>query len=223
MAALITLSEYKAVNGVKSSDTTNDDKITASIPFASAAVLNYTERDFGAPVTTEQRTFVYDGSGYVDIDDAQAITTVTLSVPGAADLALESDQWTAGPPRRDDSPMFYYLELYTGWGLRGISPEMGFTRNVDVLYAEGRFLYARPTVKVDATWGWSTIPEDVKIAVAWTIAEWNSRPSGEGVTAEAIVDYSRSYGGRTAGAAAPLLAIPNRARDLLAHYAKINV
>jgi hypothetical protein len=225
MAALITLAEYKAINGLKTTDTTRDDQITASIPFVSAAVLSFTERDFAAPVVTEERIFEYDGSGYVDIDDAQTITAVSLSIPSVADYPLDTEQWKAGPPRRDDSQMYYYLEMYAGWGLRPPSPEMGFTRNLDVLAAEGRWVGQRPAVKVTATWGWPTIPEDVKIAVAWTLRDWTAAPSGEGVTAEAIEGYSRSYGGRqaSAGTGSALLAVPNRARDLLAHYTKLNV
>lgn len=223
MAALITLSEYKAINGVKSSDTSRDAEITAAISYASSAVLSFTERDFGTPLVTEDRTFAYDGTGYVDIDDAQTVNTVTLVVPNVQDYLLDSYQWLAGPPRRDNSQVYYYVELYAGWGIGPASPEMGFERNLDVLAAEGRWVGQRPTVKVNATWGWPSIPDDVKVAVAWTLNDWMARPSGEGVVAEAIVDYSRSYGNRQSGIGSTLLAVPNRARDLLAQYAKINV
>jgi hypothetical protein len=224
MAALITLPEYKAINGINPTDTTQDAKVTAVIPWASSAVISFTERDFGAPVVTEERTFAYDGSGYLDIDDAQTITAVTYSVPSVQDYPLGTDEWLAGPPRRDDSLTYYWIELYTGWSLGYASPEMGFARNLDVLAREGRWVGHRPVVKVTATWGWAATPDEVKTAVAWTIADWQARPSGEGVTAEAIEGYSRSFGGRSGSAAgSPFLAIPNRARDLLAGYGKINV
>lgn len=224
MASLITLAEYKAVNGISTTDTANDAKITAMIPYASAAVIGFTERDFGSPVTTEERSYTYDGSGYVDIDDTATVTQVTLSLPNVADTVLLADQWRAGPPRRDDASMYYWIELYAGFGLSAISPEMGFTRNWDVMAAEGRWIYGPPpTIKVNATWGWTTVPEDVKLATAWTLHDWQARPSGEGVTAESIEGFARSWGGRAAGEATAFLGVPNRARDLLARYAKLHV
>lgn len=224
MANLITLTEYKRIVGIKATDTSKDAEYTVGIPFASAAVLSFAERDFGVPNVTEDRTYTYDGSGYLDIDDAQTVNSVTLSIPSVQDYLLDVQEWQAGPMRRDDAPVYYWIELYSGYALFPMSPEMGFIRNIDRLAAEGRWIGRRPVVKVNATWGWPTIPEDVKIAVAWTMRDWLTRPGGEGVTAEAIVDYSRTYGSRGAGGAAtPMLAVPNNARDLLAHYAKINV
>jgi hypothetical protein len=88
-----------------------------------------------------------------------------------------------------------------------------------VYYEENRWRAFPSTVKVTGSWGWTTVPSDVKLATKWTIEDWISRPSGEGVTAEAIESYSRSFAGRTGEMLA--LAIPNRARDLLAHYAKV--
>ena len=224
MSNLITVNDYKAIIGIKASDTSKDALYNAAIPFASSAILTFTERDFAAPTVTEDRTFRYDGSGYLDIDDATDVNTVTLSIPNVQTIALDALEWQAGPQLRDDSPVYYWIEMYSGYALYPMSPEMGFTRNIDRLAAEGRWIGAPPVVVVNATWGWPTIPEDVKIATAWTLRDWMSRPSGDAVTAESIVDYSRTYGARTPQGGAPASpSIPSAAKDLLAHYAKLHV
>lgn len=224
MPNLLTVNEYKSIIGIKSTDTAKDAEYSAAIPFASAAVLSFAERDFGAPNVTENRTFTYDGSGYVDIDDTVTVNTVTLSIPNVQDIVLDTFEWRAGPQRRDDSPVYYWIEMYSGYALYPMSPEMGFTRNIDRLAAEGRWIGAPPVVVVNAVWGWPTIPEPVKVATAWTMRDWMSRPSGDAVTAESIVDYSRTYGARTPQGGAPASpSIPSAAKDLLAQYAKIHV
>ena len=225
MADILTLAELKTARGETGND--HDTQYTWFLAVVSALFRAATERDIGTPVLTEERTFQYDGSGYLDIDDAAAVLSVKLVVPYGEDLELDADfQWTAQPPRRDDSPVHTYLQLY-GVGTTGVplSPEMGFNRNLDVYYREHR-LPAYPTVlKVTAQWGWPTVPVDIKQAAVWTINEWIEKDDeGEGLTAEAIAGYSRSWqrdgGDPTASSG---LALPARARDVLAHYAKIQV
>lgn len=217
---LITLAEYRTATGVDLTDTRNDARITQWIPWASQAIRSFTERDFGAPTVTEERVFEYDGSGYLDIDDASSVSAVTLAYPNSQDISLTVDDWAPKPERRDDAPVYQYLLMspYSGgWG----SPEMGFNRNLDVYTREHGGSWGSPSkVKVTAEWGWPDIPGDIKMAAIWTIQEWISRPSGEAVTSEAIEGWSRSWGGR-GGTAAASFAIPQRARDILASYSKI--
>lgn len=212
---LVTLEEAKAAMGTNITDTRKDAVLSALIPAVSTVIRNYTERDFGAVSINETRMFDYDGSGYLDIDDAAAINTVVLKIPQGTDLTLDPDAWYPAPPRRDDAPVFYYLVIN---GYVGASPEMGFVRNTDVLYAEGRWPQYTKTVAVTATWGWPTIPEDVKLAAVWTIQDWMSKPANEGLTGESIESYSRNWAKTPGGA--PAVAIPNRARDILAAYQK---
>lgn len=222
MADLITLAYYRTAAGIDPTDTRDDARITQWIPAVSNIIRAFTERDFGAPAVTEERIFEYDGSGYLDIDDAASITAVKLVYPLATDITLESTDWTAKPARRDDSPVFTYIVMPGYVGATAGSPEMGFTRNLDV-YARERGSYALPAnVKVTGTWGWPTVPEAVQQAAVWTLDEWRSRPSGEGLTAESIEGWSRAWGTRQ-GASAASLAIPARARDILAAYAKVLV
>lgn len=222
MAALLTLNEYRTFAGIDPTDTRDDTRITAMLDMASSAVLSFTERDFASPVVTETRTFDYDGSGFLDIDDATAISAVRFVYPSAPSIALDPESWTARPPKRDDSQVFYYIELPAYIGYTGGSPEMGFTYNLDVYARDrvGRSLTR--TVEVDGTWGWAAVPEDVKLATIWTIQEWLSRPTGDALTSEAIEGWSRAWGSRSGGGAAAL-AIPGRARDILVNYAKVAV
>jgi hypothetical protein len=221
MADILTLAEFRVAQGTDPTDTRNDAQWTQWLSFVSAAIRSLTERDFGAPIVTEQRTFEYDGSGYLDIDDASAITAVTLSYPYSADIILSADEWTAKPTRRDDAPVFWYIAMPGYVGATAGSPEMGFERNLDVYARERAGLVTPSLVKVDATWGWPVIPGDVKMAAIWTMQEWISRPSGEGLTSEAIEGWSRSWAGR-GGTSAAALAVPARALDILANYTKFD-
>lgn len=215
MADLLTLSDLKSLLGVQAGNTRNDAQYTALLPIVSTAIRSYTERDFGASLVTETRNYTYDGSGYLDIDDAASITGVVLKVTGSPDVPIDAESWYAAPPRRDDAPVYYYLVIN---GLAGVSPEMGFERNLDVMYREGRFPQRPQTVAVTGQFGWPSVPDDVKLAAAWTIQDWTTKPSNEALTGEAIETWSRTY--QKGANSGPALAIPNRARDLLASYEK---
>lgn len=216
MADLITLAELKTALGVDPTDSRKDALYTQRIPWASDAIRNFTGRDFGTALVTEDRTFAYDGSGFLDIDDATTITQVRFTVPNSTDLILDDSMWYAAPPRRDDSPVFYYIVMTAPYGY---SPAMGFERNMDALALDGRLPQYTRTAVVSGTWGWPDVPGEVKLALVWTIQDWTSNPSGsENLSSEAIEGYSRSWGGKGSGGAD--LAIPNRARDLLANYSK---
>lgn len=218
MANIITLSEYKGLMGVQTGDTRDDTQITALLSAASRAVRMYTGRSFEVNTgLSTDRTFQYDGSGYLDIDDCTSVSTITTDggVPGQT-FTLDAVDWTIMP--QDDSDVFYYLIL--NGGPFGMSPEMGFTRNLDTIGLTPR----DPMVTVTATWGWPAIPDDVKLATALTIAELKSSSGpgkSEGLSSEAIEGWSRSWGGRTSGMTA--LAVPNRARDLLVGYQRVFV
>lgn len=221
MADIITLNELRTARGDAASNTSNDSRYTWMIPVASQMIRTFTGRDFGAPQLTETRPFVYDGSGFLDIDDASAISEVAIPPYGGVGdrLVLDAAQWIAMPPRRDDAPVFWYLLIPMLNTAYGFSPEMGFNRNLDVYYRENRLPVVPQTVEVTATWGWPSVPVDVKQAAVWVIEDWLGRDSGEGLSSEAIAGYARSWARGTQEA--PMgLAIPGRARDVLAAYEK---
>lgn len=217
---LLTLEEYHALSGIDPTYVLNDTKIAALLPLASQAVRDYAERDFGSPSVVEERIFEYDGSGFLDIDDATNIASVAATFTNSPDITLDPDWWTAKPARRDDSPVFYYLELFGYGGAFASSPAMGFKNNLDVYASDRGWQPYSTRMKVVATWGWPDVPGSVKMATLWTIQEWMDRPSGEGLTSEAIEGWSRAWGAKQGGAA---LAIPGRARDLLAAFSKETV
>lgn len=222
---LISLEDFRAFLGIDPTDTRDDDKYSILIGAASDAIRAYTQRDFGLPVVTEERVFDYDGSGFLDIDDAASISEVKLTYPaslGTADITLGVDDWTPRPARRDDAPIYTYIAMPAFVGNIPGSPEMGFKWNADV-YARERGIWALPpNVKVTATWGWATIPNDVQMAVVWVVQAWSTRPTSDGLSSEAIEGWSRSWGSK-GGVSAASLAIPEPVRDLLANYSKIEV
>lgn len=188
-------------------------KYDAAISSASAAVRNYTDRDFtvNSSGIASARSFEYDDSGYVDINDAQSVTGVSVLFPyGGLPMSLTTNQWSALPydgPVKDNiiiySPTFY-----------GMSREMGFTWNLDTY--EGSPGYGPPpVVEVTAVWGWAEIPEDVQQATVWAAAAFAE--DARQITSEAIEGFSRSM-----NVIAPT-ALPLRSRDLLDQYRRIVV
>jgi hypothetical protein len=202
---IITLVEYQELT----SDTNNDAQATVLIPAASRAVRNYAGRSFALSngVTTD-RSFLYDGSGILDIDDCASVTAVATDagVPGQT-YPLDATGFTAMP---FEGEVFYWLVLY-GFP-SSPSPAMGFTHNLDTMDWPAQ----PPVVTVTADWGWPSIPPDVKLATAWTVEEVVNSPEG-GPVSESIESFSRSWSS-PGGTGVPILAIPNRARDLLAAY-----
>jgi hypothetical protein len=208
MADLITLSELKERLNIPAGDTQDDGAYTQAIGSASEAITNYVARDFTAPIETETRTYEYDGSGILDVDDASAVTALSWSQYGQS-VPLLAEQWRAQPY---SGPVYTWIELPPR-ALTG-SPEMGFRYNLDRIAAE-RGLPHYPLVNVTGTFGWTRIPEDVQQAVLWTIVAF--KDSRSPYVSEAIEGYSRS----TAGAQPE--AIPQRAKELLEPYRRITV
>ena len=184
-----------------------------AIKAASSAVRAYTDRDFtlNESGVATARTFEYDDSGYIDIDDAQSVNSVSILLPySAPTMSLSSSQWAAYPyegPIKDTITIYYPDFTY------GMSREMGFTWNLDTY--EGPFGGPPPIVEVTAVWGWAAIPEDVQQATVWIASAFSE--DDRSVTSESIDSYSRSM------ASMPLSALPLRARDLLDQYKRITV
>lgn len=219
MADLISLEEYKALGGIQPTDSRNDSQITALLAAASRVVRQYTGRNFDVVSSVGERTYQYDESGMLDIDDAVSVAGVKTNagVPGA-EYTLQDVEWTAMP--QDDSDVFYYILIHGG-PYYGGSPEMGFERNLD----QYPLTRKQPIITVTAEWGWPAVPDDVKLATTLIVSEFVGSAGGagrsEGLTSEAIEGWSRSWGGRTGEGIAQSL--PNRARDLLASYQRIFV
>lgn len=217
---IITLAELKEILGIDPTDTREDDRYLAMLPAVSSAIRSYTGREFGLPLATGDRSFFYDGSGYLDIDDATAVNSVTFTFPyNAPDIVLDSESYIV-----HESPVYTYIEMpgYAGRPTPGVSGEMGFHYNLDTYLRERGNPVAR-TVTVNGSWGWATVPPEVKLAAAWIIQAWSSRSNAEGLTGESIAGYNRSWRTMAGDAGGGKFAMPDQARDLLAPYTNVEV
>ena len=202
---LATLAEVKTAIGIPSANTQKDDQINQAITWASALIRKVTDRDFGTATVTEEREYLYDGSGFLEVDDLSDLTEVAIN-GGVIDLTLVA----LGPDRAPDG-VYYWIEGLPTSRPYG-SPEMGFTRNEDTL--PSRILQAPARAQVSATFGWPTVPTAVKQAVIWTVANFIANPSP--FISESIEGYSRT---RALPAGADT-ALPARAVDVLGLYVR---
>lgn len=211
--ALITDVEVKEALGLKPADTGKDSLIAQALPLAESAIQNFTNRTFelnvpAAPAT--EREFVGEEAGFTSIADAVHGTVTGVSMVAASGVvtALTPLQYIV-QPGASEFPVAWYLETYP---LRRSSPEMGFARNEDVLYREGRLLTSDQfLVRITAKWGWPSVPGAVKQAAIWTTIAFMENPKP--YISEAIQGYSRTR-------EAAIDAIPARARDILGYYVK---
>lgn len=211
--ALITDIEIKEALNLKPADTSKDSLIAQAIPNAEQAIFDYTHRNFelnvGANPAT-MREFIGEETGFTTIDDAvHGTVTQVQSVDSVGVVTtLTSTQWLL-QPGPSEFPVAWYVQTYP---LLRESPYMGFARNMDVMYREGRLGTTEQfLVRVTAKWGWSAIPGSVKQAAIWTTIGFMENPRP--YVSEAISGYSRTREAATD-------AIPARARDLLGYYVK---
>lgn len=211
---LVSLEALKVALGTfpnPSAANTQDPGLQQAIAVASSMVRHYTGMRFeiaNPALPASIRTFEYDGSGYLNVDECIAISGITTNsgYSGATDIALSSDAWSAYPL---NLPVKTWLRLPEGPLGYGISPAMGFTYNLDTIDPRG---YVKPMiVSVNATWGWPEIPYDVQQATIWTAVAINESPTS--YTQESIENYSH-----TKGPGSDLEAIPDRAQAALDPY-----
>lgn len=208
---LATLDDYLAATGVAPGDVepTEEDQITFALAAASQAVASHVGTKFElATGAFTPREFMYDGLGFIEIDDAVAVSTVEMIGHDNVARALTVDEeWWAQP---FEGPVKYYIEVAPGYGIG--SPEMGFKRNLDRI---GLRPWRPMKMRVTADWGWEEVPYSVRQAVIWTA---NAAVKNPGVySQESIEGYSRSNRFMTPDA------IPERALALLVGFERIKV
>ena len=206
---IVTLEEVKRAEHVATDQ--YDAAITQLIPQVSGAVRSFTDRDFGAAAETTTRTFEYRGGGVLDIDDCSAIVSVSMDGVG---LAQNRDY---RPQRERRGGPYFYLDMYVEPGRSG-SPEMGFTRNEDTIFAAGRPKRKNALVQVTGEFGWTTVPEDVKLAAIEMIRVVADLPEDD-IQNESIAEYGYSKVGQTFNSGR----WPTRSVDLLRPYRRINL
>lgn len=221
MADLITLSRFKAsLPSVKNPDLPDpkDTQYSAAISAASALIRSYTGMEFSVVsdnATPTSRDFEYDGSGWLDIGEAQSITDIAEhgNYYGAIPYSLNQYQWTAYPL---NTPVKRWIRMpMTAYGM---SPQMGFTFNLDQLW--DKYADISPSiVSVTARWGWPSIPADVQQAVVWT-AQYMLDSGGGEYQSQTIASYSRTKAYASVIADDP---IPAKARAALMPYIMPNI
>lgn len=220
MADLITLSRFKALQpGINDPNAPNpkDPTYSALISAASALIRSYTGMEFNvvrSSTLPTTRQYQYDGSGWVDIDEAQNITTVSIvgNYLGAQAWNYTQYDWIAYPL---NTPVKRWLSLPPS--TYGISPEMGFTYNLDTLAS--KYPNSQALVNVTAVWGWPSIPEDIQQAAVWTAQSMLDSAGGE-YQSQTIANYSRTKAYASVVEGDP---IPPKARAVLESYIMPNL
>lgn len=206
---ILSLAEYKLAENIPESDETQDDRIEQTIAMVTQAIRRLTDRDFGSQPVTTSRVFPYHGGGIVSIDDCSTITSVTMD---GRSLAYGTDY----RPEPWNEPVFFYLDLFVEPNLRYGSP-LGPDFMLNLNSAPRRS--ARPAeVTVEATFGWPTIPEDVKLAAIEMIRSSIKQPEDD-LQSESIAEFSYTnqpqyFTGQT---------WPRKAVDVLATYRRPNL
>jgi hypothetical protein len=219
--SLVDLDTYKLAIG--ENDASRDAFHQLSLDHASVAILNESDRDFGATNVTEDRTFFYDGRGILNIDECSDVNSVEFQNYTAA---LPTTHWRArkeGPPA---VTVFSYLELprFTAQSWRSFG-QMGFTRNLDRFFTQpGGFPDIEVTVNAD--WGWASIPGDIQRAVIWTAYDMETVAGGRSgdLAGKTVAEVSESYfAQQVQQVALSPDALPERARAIVEDYRRVRV
>jgi hypothetical protein len=194
---LTTGERVRAVHRIRANGELDDTRLDILVSAASDAVRDYTERDFlfltapeGFDADEEtEKTFSYDGSGFVSFGRFEAREIVSVTVDGEL---LDDDEWRAGPTEKTKVDTYTYLY------------------DVEATLGSGE---STVDVVVVAKWGIVDLPSVVELATMDAVKAWWTNPEGlrtrefEGVT----VDDDGGLGYERA-------ALPQRARLLLEPY-----
>jgi ribosomal protein S6E (S10) len=158
--ALITEDEYKEQgSGIDASDPTQDDAIRWCINSASERIMEYGGREWKDLGLGSARTFqITPGGCYFDevsfgANDAQTISSVVIDTQlGATGLTLTTTQYQPVPVQK-------WHGVFTG--IHILSGAVGYIP-----------LGARRQATVTGTWGWVSVPADIKHACSETVHEW---------------------------------------------------
>lgn len=219
VADLITLEEFKYAMADSQTESTQateeeDEKFRKAISASSEAVRKYCDRRFGEPVSTADKVYDYDSSGFLDIDDAQKVNSVKFIFPAAFEFPIDTIYWRAEP---QEGPPYEYIRIPKWAGV--YSPQMGFRENLDRIANERGWPGLPPQVKINAEWGWPEVPQDVRQATIWTAAKFQEKP--DQLVSESIANYA--YTTQNRATIGPPPAIPPQAQDLLNPYVRFLV
>lgn len=176
MTDYASLTEFKQVVPLTSTDATRDTVIGLMLTAASRAIDAYCNRPDGfvALSVATARVYAGNGTGCQRIDDCVEVSLVAVKA-GIADTSYVS--WTtadwlafSGDVERPNFNALPYTQLMTsGGGAYG-----AFTNGL--LAGEDGHQHAVPTVQVTAKWGYAvTVPAQIKQATIAQCARWWKR------------------------------------------------
>ena len=156
--SLVSVADVRGFIQKPDPDQAQDAIIGRLIESASEAILTWTEREF-APAGTAgvARVFYYCGNGVLNLSpyDVQVVTQVKIdSIAGSGGTILASTEYRLYPTPAKDG-VYNWLRL---------SP------NISATPANTNF--AEREVTVTGTWGFPSVPDDVKHWTTVTVAEW---------------------------------------------------
>lgn len=185
MADLVTTAEYKAINGITTSDL--DTVIGLMIDSASTMIRRYCGRDLTTGFEGASRTQVYDGNGYKELQLTEwpvtSITSVTLVQDDGSTSALTATDYrvegATGRLRRLGAATGRFAS--STWG-EVTTPGWGWEPGWDDGFQNWSVVY---------TGGYSTIPDDLKWAcyrlIDWMMASRRTNPT---LQSESIDGYA---------------------------------
>ena len=157
--ALCTLVEARAFLQKDAADTEQDTIIESLIDRASEAIINYCGREFAPAAAATLRRFRYRGGNMLDLSpyDLQSATLVQIDTETSSPTTLVADDdYTFEPfPARDG--VYQWMEL-PNYDVDSSCYPKGFRE-----------------VEITGTWGFATVPADVKHAAIVTVAIWMRR------------------------------------------------
>lgn len=157
---LTTLASVREFLRINSTQTDMDAALSTFVTQASKTIHHYTGREF-APLSTasQVRIFEYYGGGHLYFTpyDLQSATLVQIDTDGSTPATLTADSDYFLKPRNAQ------LGVYDSMELRGCEPAK---RNSNTPYRPWR------QITITGTWGFPSVPEDVKAAANMLIAFW---------------------------------------------------
>jgi hypothetical protein len=229
--SIVSLSDYKAAIG--ETDAGQDGFHQLALDTANQIVLNWTDRDFDTPNTSpiSDKTYSYDGSTVLNIDDCTTVSAVTFQ---GSSTPINSNAWRArseGPVAA--SSVYDWLQLpVIDWDRDLTSMgAMGFTYNLDQFILQGGLapvpgFPGTIDVTVTAVWGWpQPPPKDVQRATIITAqnVEALSPSSGQpgSLASKSVAETAESFFAAQAAAEGAQISqepVPPTAQAILAPY-----
>lgn len=151
MANLLTLDEYKLLEGINS--TQNDDKFEQLLTSVSTLVRSYTGQEFDTYVAAPGRTELFDIQW--DSPMVQLEETPVISITGVFERKSQGETYRELFRDGTDNKYEWYFDPITETVIR--TEEAGNYRD---------FPKGVGSVKVTYTAGYATTPEDLKLAIA---------------------------------------------------------